>query len=120
MVHKNPGTGLSDPRVLRSRQALRNALLHLLEDQAFEQISIRDIASLAGISHVTFYRHQLTKEALLQEIATVEVYRLVALMLPALDASDVRSASIALCRLFVQTVAANPYSLSLASARTFS
>ena len=86
-----------DPRTLRTREALRDALLNLLEKKTLEQITIRDIAAKADISYVTFFRHHPTKEALLQDIAAELVRRLSDLMLPALEASDTRAASTALC-----------------------
>jgi len=86
-----------DPRTVRTREALRDALLTLLEQKPLDQITIRDIAATADISYVTFFRHHPTKEALLQDIAAEQVRRLADLMLPALEASDTRAASIALC-----------------------
>jgi AcrR family transcriptional regulator len=76
---------------------LRTALLDLLEEKPLEQITIRDLAATAGIGYVTFFRHHPTKEALLHEIAAEQVQRLTDLMLPALEASDTHSASVALC-----------------------
>src|SRR5215831_17848310 len=86
-----------DPRTIRTREEFRDALLRLLKSKSLEQISIRDIAAEAGTSYVTFFRHHPTKEALLHDIAADLVRRLADLMLPALDASDTLSASIALC-----------------------
>lgn len=83
---------------MRTREALRNALLELLEEKPFDQITIRDIANRAGISYVTFFRHHPAKEALLHEIAAEQCQRLGELMLPALDASDIHGAAVALCR----------------------
>jgi AcrR family transcriptional regulator len=86
-----------DPRTVRTREALRNALLRLLERKPLEQITIREIVAHAKISYVTFFRHHPTKEALLHDIAAEQVRGLTELMLPALDARDTRAASIALC-----------------------
>jgi AcrR family transcriptional regulator len=81
---------------VRTREALRSALLDLLEEKPFDQVTIRDIAATAGLGYVTFFRHHPTKEALLHEIAAEQVRRLSELMLPALEASDTRTACIAL------------------------
>lgn len=86
-----------DPRTIRTREVLRDALLKLLEEKSLERITIRDIAANAGVSYVTFFRHHTTKEALLQDIASGQVQRLAALIMPAIDASDTRAASTALC-----------------------
>jgi AcrR family transcriptional regulator len=86
-----------DPRTLRTREALRDALLRLLEQKSLEQITIREIAAKANISYVTFFRHHPAKEALLHDIAEEQVRRLTYLILPAIDARDTRAASTALC-----------------------
>jgi AcrR family transcriptional regulator len=86
-----------DPRTVRTREALRDALLRLLERKPLEQITIREIAAGANISYVTFFRHHPAKEALLRDIAEEQVRRLTYLILPAIDARDTRAASTALC-----------------------
>ncbi|HMK87147.1 MAG TPA: TetR/AcrR family transcriptional regulator [Steroidobacteraceae bacterium] len=73
-------------------------MLDLLETTPFDQITLRDLAATAGIGYTTFFRHHPTKEALLQEIAADQIRRLVSLVLPMLEMSDTRPASIALCR----------------------
>jgi AcrR family transcriptional regulator len=82
---------------VRTREALRNALLRLLERKPLEQVTIREIVAHAKLSYVTFFRHHPTKEALLHDIAAEQVRGLTELMLPALDARDTRAASTALC-----------------------
>ena len=101
MTHKIFQPHLStahDARAVRTREALRRALLELLETRPLEQITIRDIAAAAGIGYTTFFRHHPRKEALLQEIAADQVRRLVDLALPMLEMSEPRPASVALCR----------------------
>jgi AcrR family transcriptional regulator len=88
---------VDDPRTVRTREALRDALLRLLEQKSLEQITVREIVASANISYVTFFRHHPTKEALLHDVAEEQVRRLTALILPALDARDTRAASTALC-----------------------
>src|SRR3546814_12504157 len=58
-----------DARAVRTRAALREALLTLLENLSIDQIKIRDIAATAGIGSTTFLRHHPTKEALLDDLA---------------------------------------------------
>jgi AcrR family transcriptional regulator len=96
-THQPHYSTAQDPRTVRTREALRDALLSLLERKPLEQITIRDIAAHAGISYVTFFRHHTTKEALLHDIVAEQVRRVADLMLPALDARDTRAASTALC-----------------------
>ena len=83
--------------MVRTREALRNSLLQLLEEKPLDQITIRDIAAGADINYATFFRHHATKESLLHEVAQLQVRSLSALMLPPLDASDLSAAAIALC-----------------------
>lgn len=85
-----------DPRAVRSRTALRSALLQLLEEKALEQITVRDIVARAGIGYTTFFRHHPTKEALLEDIAAEQISALFQLSMPVMDAQDVRSGAIAL------------------------
>ena len=56
----------TDPRVLRSRQMLMEALLRLLTRKEFDDISIQDIADEATLNRATFYLHYPDKNALLQ------------------------------------------------------
>ncbi|MDG0793750.1 TetR/AcrR family transcriptional regulator [Cohnella ginsengisoli] len=58
----------SDTRVVRSRKALKSALLRLLAEKPFSLIKTNEIAKSAGINRVTFYDHYSTKEELLDEI----------------------------------------------------
>jgi AcrR family transcriptional regulator len=75
---------------------LRSAFLRLLEHKALEQISIPDICEEAGVGYTTFYRHYLSKEAVLNEVAAEEIRQLIALALPAAVATDLRAGAEAL------------------------
>ncbi|HEX7929725.1 MAG TPA: helix-turn-helix domain-containing protein [Sphingomicrobium sp.] len=68
-----------DARAHRSVEALRSALLDLIERKSFDQISIKDISEAAGLSYPTFFRRFASKEALLEDIATEEVRKLLSL-----------------------------------------
>jgi len=92
----------TDARVVRTRQALRNALLELLASRPFEGITIREIAAAAGIGYTTFFRHHPTREALLEEIAADEIAQLMHLVREALGATNTHAASLALCRYVFQ------------------
>jgi AcrR family transcriptional regulator len=87
-----------DARAVRTREALRRALLELLETKPLDQITIRDISATAGVGYTTFFRHHATKESLLNDLAAEQIQRLLDLALPVLDAGDTRTASLALCR----------------------
>jgi AcrR family transcriptional regulator len=87
-----------DARMLRSRAALRHALLGLLERETFDSIAIRDIAREAGVGAATFYRHYATKTDLLEDIAAQEMEALIDVAIPVLKMTGSRQAAIALCR----------------------
>lgn len=62
-----------DARQVRSRNALCGALLDLLQETAFDHLTIREITARAGTGYATFFRHYPTKEALLGDIAADEI-----------------------------------------------
>ena len=74
-----------DARAHRSIQALRQAFLKLLEIMPLEEIAIKEITETAGLSYPTFFRRYSSKEALLADIATEEVRRLLSLSEQAFD-----------------------------------
>lgn len=83
---------------MRTRAALRDALLALIEEQAVEHITIRDISARAGAGYATFFRHYVDKAALLHDLAATEIAELLQRALPILVAEDTRASCIALCR----------------------
>jgi AcrR family transcriptional regulator len=54
MSQGRPG---GDLRTRRTRLALRNALLDLIQTKGFDAIVVQDIADRAMINRVTFYKH---------------------------------------------------------------
>jgi AcrR family transcriptional regulator len=84
--------------MLRTREALRRALLALLERKQLDQITIRDIAAEAGVGYATFFRHHSSKTELLEEVAAEQIGNLMALALPLLVADDTRASCLALCK----------------------
>jgi AcrR family transcriptional regulator len=93
----NPST-LPDPRVVRTRETLRKAMLDLLEQKPFDQITVREITARAGTGYATFFRHYAERSALLQDVVADEIRDLLALALPTLRATDTRGAALRLCR----------------------
>jgi AcrR family transcriptional regulator len=55
-----------DRRVLRTREALRHALLALLVERGWDDVDIQSLCERANIGRSTFYLHFPNKEALLQ------------------------------------------------------
>jgi AcrR family transcriptional regulator len=84
--------------MVRTRAAMRKAMLTLLERKQLDQITVRDIAAEAKIGYATFFRHHESKWELLKDVAEEEIGRLMALGLPLLAADDTRGSALALCR----------------------
>lgn len=55
-----------DKRVERSRQALMDALIELMREQAYNKISVAQICSRSGVARPTFYLHFGSKDDLLR------------------------------------------------------
>src|ERR1700741_1744473 len=90
--------GPGDARQGRSRSALTRALLELLEEKPFAQLTIREISARAGTGYATFFRHYATKEALLSDVASEEIADLLNRTLPILHDSNSYESTRALCR----------------------
>jgi AcrR family transcriptional regulator len=99
MGHKHYRPSLKtakDARAIRTRKALRSAMLKLLELKPLEQITILDICEAANVGYTTYFRHHPTKESLLDDVAAAQIAQLVALTLPVAESSDIRAAGMAL------------------------
>ncbi len=55
----------TDPRVLRTRQMLRDALVATILEQGYDAANIQTITERAGLRRATFYLHYRDKEELL-------------------------------------------------------
>ena len=58
-----------DPRVLRTRQFLLDALMGLVEKKPFSQLSVTEISAKAGLDRSTFYLHYRGIHVLLEDLA---------------------------------------------------
>jgi AcrR family transcriptional regulator len=68
----------TDPRIVRSRHMLKEALAKLLIHKSFDDISIQEIADEATLNRATFYLHYPDKNALLQAMAADRFGKLIA------------------------------------------
>jgi AcrR family transcriptional regulator len=57
MSGKSLQTRKPDRRVKRSRDALGDALINLMQERPFESITVQDILDRAGVGRSTFYTH---------------------------------------------------------------
>jgi AcrR family transcriptional regulator len=87
-----------DARQVRSRNALCGALLELLQESSFDQITIREISARAGTGYATFFRHYATKEALLGDIASEEIGTLLEMTASMMSSADRFGAILDLCQ----------------------
>lgn len=87
-----------DRRAMKSREALRQALLALLNSRSFEDITIKDITSAAGVSYPVFFRQFASKENLLEDLAAREVHGLLALGQPLVEPGRPKNDFIDMCR----------------------
>lgn len=58
----------SDPRIRKTRSAIRGAFIRLMQEKDFDAITVKDIAECAQINRKTFYAHYETKEQLFSGI----------------------------------------------------
>jgi AcrR family transcriptional regulator len=84
-------------RITRTRPVLCGALLSLLEDRPFEQLTVREITAKADIGYATFFRHYPDKESLLNDLAAFQISELLSMALPILYAANTRASARALC-----------------------
>lgn len=87
-----------DVRQLRTRAALRTAVLELTGERPYDGISIGDIAQKAGIGYATFFRHYRDKDALLAAVADDFIGETMLQLAPLALAVESRSAALTLCR----------------------
>jgi AcrR family transcriptional regulator len=56
-----------DPRVLRTRRLLQDALLSLARERSLDEISVADVADRATVNRSTFYQHYPDTDTLLAD-----------------------------------------------------
>lgn len=86
-----------DVRQVRTRLALRSAMLELAQNVPFEDITVADIVFQARVSQATFYRHYKDKNALLGDLARHFTNELAHKITPEVVVADSRMAALSLC-----------------------
>jgi AcrR family transcriptional regulator len=61
------GRARVDPRVLRTRRLLKDALLSLAREKPFAEITVADVADRATVNRSTFYQHYPDTDTLLAD-----------------------------------------------------
>ena len=77
-----------DPRVLRTRRLLRQALVELVAEQDFESITVQDITDRATLNRATLYLHYQDKYDLLEDVFHEMIAGLVPLPPPQITDQD--------------------------------
>ncbi|WP_050794318.1 TetR/AcrR family transcriptional regulator [Paenibacillus curdlanolyticus] len=67
---------ITDPRVIRTRQLIRDAFIELLQEIELEKITVNRIAERATINRVTFYLHYKDIPDLMEKMADDMVHNL--------------------------------------------
>jgi len=57
-----------DRRIRRTRKLLNEALIELIAEKEYDEITVQEIADRADIGHRTFYRHYAGKDELLVDV----------------------------------------------------
>jgi AcrR family transcriptional regulator len=78
-----------DPRVVRTRRLLRDALLELISEKGFDAITVQDITERATLHRATFYLHYRDKQDLLMSTLEEMFDELVAYAEPPRDPQTV-------------------------------
>jgi AcrR family transcriptional regulator len=87
----------ADARVVRTREALRQAMVDLAAERPLEAITVRAIAERSGVGYATFFRHYADKEALLADVADVLTRDFLRQVAPLLRERDRLGAARTLC-----------------------
>lgn len=87
-----------DARQVRSRKALRTAMLELTSERPFDEISVGEISRTAGVGYATFFRHYTDKAALFADAAEELISAMILRLAPLIRAADSRSTALTLCR----------------------
>ena len=66
----------TDRRVRYTKQIIKTSLLELLENESFENITVKALCQTADITRATFYSHYETLSALMEEIEYEEAKQL--------------------------------------------
>lgn len=86
-----------DLRMQRTRRALREGFLSLLQRKRSDQITAREIAAESTVGYATFFRHYASSDELLHEIAALEIQKLLEVAGPLLKAKGSLASCQALC-----------------------
>ena len=97
-TRKSSARPRADARITKSRQALHAALLALVSEIPFEEVTAAAITTRAGLGYATFFRHYPSREALLAEIAEGLINELLVLIAPLILTNASAAAALTLAK----------------------
>lgn len=109
---------LSDARVVRTRQALRQAMTELAEELPLDAITVRAIAARAGVGYATFFRHYSDKDELLGEVSELLIREFLIQVRPLMLQADRPAAARSLCQYVLDHLAIHKALLAGGSGQT--
>ncbi len=96
-IYQEKAPKAQQQRNTRTRSALNDALLSLLTEKSFEEITVKEITAQARVGYATFFRHYPDKETLLHHLAADEINRLLAMSIPLFYSVDSLASNQAVC-----------------------
>ncbi|KIV73134.1 Transcriptional regulator, TetR family [Bacillus mycoides] len=76
-----------DRRIIKSKEAIKNAFVELMAEKGFDKITVKDICNGANVGNRTFYLHYLDKFDLLDKLVVEHIEALKILCAPLHDLS---------------------------------
>jgi AcrR family transcriptional regulator len=65
-----------DRRIIKSQEAIKNALIELMNEKSFDKITIQDISNRANVNRRTIYLHYMDKFDLLDKLIEEHINKL--------------------------------------------
>lgn len=65
-----------DRRILKTQEALKKAVIELMSQKSFDDITIQDISNMANVSRGTIYLHYVDKFDLLDKLMETHIHEL--------------------------------------------
>lgn len=86
-----PTMSKTDRRILKSQEAIKKALIELMSEKNFDDITLQDISHSANVSRGTIYLHYTDKSDLLDKLIEEHITRLSVLCRSASELSFIDS-----------------------------
>jgi AcrR family transcriptional regulator len=109
---------ISDARVVRTREALRQAMTELAAESPLEAITVRAIAARARVGYATFFRHYADKDELLAEVSELLISEFLQQVRPLMMQRDRAAAARSLCQYVLDHLAIHKALLAGGSGET--